>query len=452
MLTINPATGRPLQRYDPMSPEAVEARLARAEAAFARHHASTYADRARKLQRVADLLEARTRPLAEGMTREMGKPIRQAEAEVTKCAWVCRHYAEHAEALLRDEIIPTEAYKSYVTFQPLGPVLAVMPWNFPFWQVFRFAAPALMAGNVALLKHAPNVTGCALAIEVLFQEAGFEAGVFQVLLVPVERVARIIDDARVKAVTLTGSGRAGRAVGGQAGKALKPSVLELGGADPFIVLADADLERAVAVAVQARMQNNGQSCIAGKRFILEKPIAGAFTDAFVARMQALRMGDPMDPTTDLGPLARADLRDTLHAQVVRARQEGATLCTGGVLPDGPGFFYPPTVLADVRPGTVAFTEELFGPVASLITADDADHAVALANETPFGLGGSLFTANRVRGEALARRLDVGCAFVNEMVRSDPRLPFGGIKESGYGRELGSYGLRAFVNVKTVWVG
>jgi succinate-semialdehyde dehydrogenase/glutarate-semialdehyde dehydrogenase len=385
------------------------------------------------------------------MTQEMGKPIGQAEAEARKCAWVCRYYADQAEVMLRDEVVETEAMRSYVAFEPLGPVLAVMPWNFPFWQVFRFAAPALMAGNVGLLKHAANVTGCALRIEQVLREAGF-GDAFHALVIPAAAVARLLEDPRLKAATLTGSEGAGRAVGGRAGAMLKKTVLELGGADPFIVLADADLDRAVAVGVQARMQNNGQSCIAAKRFIVEKPIAEAYITRYVQQVEALRVGDPMDPATDVGPLARADLREEIDQQVQRARAQGARLRTGGHALERPGWFYAPTVLVDVQPGTVAFEEELFGPVAAFTVADDAEHALALANQTRFGLGGAIFTEDRRKGEALARRLEAGCAFVNGLVKSDPRLPFGGVKDSGYGRELAAFGIREFVNIKTVWIG
>jgi succinate-semialdehyde dehydrogenase/glutarate-semialdehyde dehydrogenase len=387
------------------------------------------------------------------MTREMGKPLAQARAEAEKCAWVCRYYADHAADFLADEPVETDAARSYVAYQPLGPVLAVMPWNFPFWQVFRFAAPALMAGNVGLLKHAGNVIGCALAIEEIFREAGFSEGAFQALAVRAEAVEGIIEDARVKAATLTGSGRAGSAVGSQAGKNIKPSVLELGGSDPFIVLGDADLEAAVETGVTARMQNNAQSCIAAKRFIVERGVLDEFTERFVEEMRGLTVGDPMAEDTDVGPLVSEDARERIHDQVERATQGGgATLALGGEkLDEREGFYYAPTVLTGVEPGTVAFEEEIFGPVASLVAADDPGHAVDLANDTRFGLGGSVFTEDREKGEDVARELEVGCAFVNEMVKSDPRLPFGGVKESGYGRELARFGIRAFVNVKTVWV-
>ena len=449
--TINPASGKPLHTYELFSEEDIERALAAASKAFLKHRESSIEMRAGKLLRLAGLLEEEKRRHAELMTQEMGKPIRQAVAEAEKCAWVCRYYAEHAEAFLADEFRQTEAAQSFVAYQPLGPILAVMPWNFPYWQVFRFAAPAVMAGNVGLLKHAKNVLACGDAIAGLFREAGFEEGVFQHLPIETNRVEGVIKDPRVRAVTLTGSEGAGRAVGRAAGEALKPAVLELGGSDAFIVLADADLERAVEIGVRARVQNNGESCIAAKRFILEKPISEVFTARFVAAMDALAVGDPMDEATDIGPLARADLRDEVHDQVQRAVHDGAEILCGGSVPSGPGFFYPPTVLANVREGSVAFEEEIFGPVASLVVAEDADEAVRLANASRFGLGGAVFTEDRNKGEAIARRLEVGCAFVNEMVKSHPNLPFGGMKDSGHGRELARHGMLEFVNVKTIWI-
>ena len=452
MLTsLNPATGHQIARYYVHADEEIDRRLDFATDAFAAHRASSFAERAAVMLRVAHLLESRNRELGEIMTREMGKPVRQATAEADKCAWACRYYAENAERFLADEHVETNGARTYVAYQPLGPILAIMPWNFPFWQVFRFAAPALMAGNVVLLKHASNVTGCALAIEDLLREAGFDRRQFQTLLVGSEKVSDIIADERVRAATLTGSVGAGRSVGRSSGEAIKPSVLELGGSDPFIVLEDADLDRAVEIGVRARMQNNGQSCIAAKRFIVEEPIWDEFTERFAERVEDLRVGDPMDDETDIGPLARGDLRDTIHDQVRRAVDDGARLITGGENLDRPGFFYLPAVLTDVEPGTVAFEEEIFGPVASLVRARDVDHAVELANDTQFGLGGAVFTRDRKKGEDVALRLEVGCAFVNEMVKSDVRLPFGGVKESGYGRELSVFGIREFVNIKTVWV-
>ncbi|MEM8556728.1 MAG: NAD-dependent succinate-semialdehyde dehydrogenase [Bacteroidota bacterium] len=450
--SIDPATGTILQTYDALSGEALEACLDRAVQAFEAHRATSFEERAAKLHHIADRLGRNARVHAETMTREMGKPVAQAEAEARKCAWVCRFYADRAADFLADEPRTVdEADRAFVAYEPLGPVLAVMPWNFPYWQVFRFAAPAVMAGNVGLLKHAENVQGCAQAIEALFLDAGFAEGVFQNLPIEVDAVKGVIEDARVRAVTLTGSERAGRAVASQAGQALKPTVLELGGSDPFIVLADADVDRTLDVAVQARMQNNGQSCIAAKRFILERPIADAFTERFVERVAALTLGDPMDGGTDLGPMAREDLRDGLHDQVWRTVAQGATLRTGGTVPDRPGFFYPATVLSDVTEGMVPFEEELFGPVAAIIVAEDADDAVRLANATRFGLSSAVFTEDRAKGEAIARRLRAGGAFVNQMSQSHPHLPFGGIGDSGYGRELGREGIRAFVNAKTIWI-
>ncbi len=448
--TVNPATGEELASYAYHSASETERILQRADEAFRHHRATTFAERAGAMRRVADLLEDRKQELGELMTREMGKPLAEAVAEAEKCAWGCRYYAEHAEAQLADEPVETEASRSLIVYQPLGAIAAVMPWNFPFWQVFRFAAPNLMAGNVGVLKHAENVQGCAEAMERLFREAGFAPGVFQNLRVPHDRFEAVIADRRVCGVTLTGSVAAGRAVASAAGRHLKPSVLELGGSDAFIVLRDADLDRAVEVGVKSRVQNNGQSCIAAKRFILEQPIADAFTERFVRAMEKLRVGDPM-AATDLGPLARRDLRDQVHDQVVRAVAGGTSLLTGGTVPGRDGFYYPPTVLGDVRRGTVAFEEEIFGPVASLITAADVDEAVELANDTVFGLGGAVFTEDVQKGEAVARRLACGCAFVNEMVKSHPRLPFGGVKDSGYGRELSDLGIRAFVNAKALWV-
>ena len=440
-----------MARYDELTDAALDANLQRAADAFVAHRRTALAERSERLRAAADILEDRAEAFGRLMTQEMGKPLAQATAEAEKCAWVCRYYAGNGPDMLRPQVVQTDASKSYVAYQPLGPVLAVMPWNFPFWQVFRFAAPALMAGNVGLLKHAANVTGCALQIEQIFQEAGFIEGAFQTLVVSSDRVAGIIADDRVKGATVTGSEGAGQAVGGAAGKAIKPSVLELGGSDPFIVLADAELTEALDAGVASRMQNNAQSCIAAKRFIVEAPVYDAFVEGFTERMSQLTVGDPMAEDTDIGPLARPDLRDEVHDQVERAVADGATLRAGGHALGGPGYFYAPTVLTDVTPGTVAFEEEIFGPVAAIVKADDVNHAVQLANDTPFGLGGAVFTTDLEQGEAVALRLECGCAFVNGMVKSDPRLPFGGIKTSGYGRELSRFGVHAFVNVKTVWI-
>lgn len=452
LTSINPATGETIEEYDELTASEIDERVGRAAAAFKQHRQTSFADRAEKMRKAGDILENRADEWGQIMTAEMGKPIAQATGEARKCAWVCRYYADHAEDFLADEAVETDASKSYIAYQPLGPVLAVMPWNFPLWQVFRFAAPALMAGNVGLLKHASNVSGSALAIEQILREAGFDNDEFQTLLISSDPIARLLSDPRVKAATLTGSEGAGRAVGGQAGERIKPSVLELGGSDPFIVLADADLDKAVEIGVKARMQNNGQSCIAAKRFIVEEAIAEKYTARFVEAMEAQQVGNPMEENTDLGPLAREDLRDDIHDQVERALQDGATLLTGGHKLDRAGFYYAPTVLGNVKPGTVAFEEEIFGPVASIITANDVDHAIELANDTSFGLGGAVFTEDKQKGEDVALRLEVGCAFVNGMVASDPRLPFGGVKESGYGRELSHHGIREFVNIKTVWIG
>ncbi len=449
--SVNPATGAELEQYPSLSSDELETRLDRAQSGFEVNRDRSLAERAARLERAADLLENRAREYGELMTREMGKPVSQAQAEAEKCAWVCRYYAENGADFLANEPVETPAQTSYVAYEPLGPVLAVMPWNFPFWQLFRFGAPALMAGNSVLLKHAPNVPECALAIEKLFQDAGFQEGEFQTLLIGEDAVGTVLEDRRVRAATLTGSVGAGKAVAQQAAAQVKPTVLELGGSDPFIVCEDADLEAAASVGCTARMQNNGQSCIAAKRFIVVEGVADDFTDRFIEEVEALDVGDPQDSLTDVGPIARADLRDEIHDQVERAVGQGALAAVGGHTLDRDGFYYAPTVLTGVEPGTVAFEEEIFGPVASFVIADDEEHAVALANDTRFGLGGSIFTEDREKGERMARALEVGCAFVNEMTKSDPRVPFGGIKDSGYGRELSRHGIREFVNVKTVWI-
>lgn len=449
--SVNPATGTEIEQYVVHSSDEVETRLDRAESAFRANRQRSFDARARRLEKAADLLENRADEYGALMTREMGKPIDQAEGEAQKCAWVCRYYAEHGADFLADEAVETDAQTSYVAYEPLGPILAVMPWNYPFWQVFRFGAPALMAGNSILLKHAPNVQGCAQAIEEVLRDAGFGDHELQTLLVDEETVGDVIEDRRVRGATLTGSVGAGKAVARQAAAQVKPTVLELGGSDPFIVCEDADLDAAASVGCTARMQNNGQSCIAAKRFIVERAVADAFTEQLMAQVEALEVGDPTDTHTDIGPMAREDLRGEVHDQVERAIGEGAVAAVGGHTLERDGFYYAPTVLTDVEPGTVAFEEEIFGPVASVVVADDAEHAVALANDTRFGLGGSIFTEDREKGERMARELEVGCAFVNEMTKSDPRLPFGGIKDSGYGRELSHHGITEFVNAKTVWV-
>jgi succinate-semialdehyde dehydrogenase/glutarate-semialdehyde dehydrogenase len=446
--TKNPATGQVIRTFDALSDPEIDARLQRAIEAFRTYRNVAFAARGRMMNAAARLLEEGRRDYARTMTLEMGKPIGAAVQEVEKCARACRFYAEHAERLLADDP-PSEPGRSFVKYQPLGPVLAVMPWNFPFWQVFRFAAPGLMAGNVCVLKHASNVPQCALAIEDVFRRAGFPDGAFQTLLVGSDKVARIIDDPRVAAVTLTGSVEAGRSVAAAAGRRIKKSVLELGGSDPFIVMPSCDLPQTVATAVQARVVNNGQSCIAAKRFIVHERIAGEFERRFVERMRSLKVGDPMDESTDVGPLATEDVLQGLEDQVRRTVEAGARVLCGGKRLDGPGFFYSPTVLADVPKGTPARDEELFGPVATLFRARDIDQAIEIANDTRFGLGASLWSDDERERALFVDRIEAGMAFINGMVASDPRIPFGGVKDSGFGRELSVNGIREFVNIKTV---
>jgi succinate-semialdehyde dehydrogenase / glutarate-semialdehyde dehydrogenase len=448
---VNPATGETIKTYDEMTPQQAAAAVEEAHAAWKSWRTTPFSERARPMKKAAGILRERKEELARLMALEMGKPFKQGIAEAEKCALGCDYYAEHAEAHLAPEIIKTEATKSYVAFEPLGVVLAVMPWNFPFWQVFRFAAPALMAGNTGVLKHASNVPGCAMAIEDVFVQAGFPKGVFRTLLIGSRQVKAVIEHSLVRAVTLTGSTPAGKAVAAQAGAALKKTVLELGGSDPYIILEDADLDHAVNTCATSRLINSGQSCVNAKRFIVVEPLAAAFTEKFVAAMKARRMGDPLAEDTEIGPQARPDLRDELHKQVVDSIAKGARLLLGGEIPPGNGSFYPPTVLAGVRPGMPAYEEELFGPVASILAARDEADAVRIANDSIFGLGAAVFTRDVARGERVARELEAGCTFVNTLVASDPRLPFGGIKESGYGRELGTYGIKEFVNLKTVYI-
>lgn len=449
--SINPATGEVLERFEETSPAALDRILEHADAASRAWCRRPVAERAEPLRVAARLLRERKTAYARTMALEMGKPLPQGEAEAEKCAWACDYYAEQAELLLADERRETDASRSYVRFAAIGPVLAIMPWNFPFWQVFRFAAPALVAGNAGLLKHAPNVSRCALEIEEVMRDAGFPDGLFRAVFLPTERAGAVIADARVRAVTLTGSDRAGSQVAEQAGRHLKKTVLELGGSDPFIVLEDADLPQAAKAAAEARLINSGQSCIAAKRFIVAERVADRFLEPFAAEMRARRVGDPLDRATQIGPQARLDLRASLHRQVEDSVKRGARVILGGALPDGPGAFYPPTVLVAVAPGMPAFDQETFGPVAAVIRAKDEADAVRLANASAYGLGAAVWTGDPARGERMARDLEVGSVFVNGLVKSDPRLPFGGVKRSGYGRELSEYGLREFVNIQTVWV-
>ncbi len=451
--TINPATGETLKTFEPLTAAEIEAALERSQQAFEQYRHTPIAQRSQWLQATAEILEQKQEQFGQLMTLEMGKPLKGAIAEVKKCAGVCRYYAEHAAEFLADVPAKTDASYSFVRYQPLGAILAVMPWNFPFWQVFRFAAPALMAGNVGLLKHASNVPQCALAIAEIIQSSGFPEGVFQTLLVGSERVADLIADERVKAATLTGSEPAGASLAAAAGKQIKKTVLELGGSDPFIVLESADLEAAVATATAARMLNvNGQSCIAAKRFVVVDAIAEKFEKHLVEKFEALVVGDPMLSDTDLGPLATPNMLKTLDQQVQECVKSGARVLTGGQpLLERPGNFYPPTILTDIPEHSPAQQEEFFGPVALLFRVSDINAAIQLANATPFGLGASAWTKDERERERLIEELEAGAVFINGMVKSDPRLPFGGIKRSGYGRELGTQGIHEFVNVKTVWV-
>lgn len=452
IMSVNPATGETIKVYTEHTEAEVKTIVTQADQAFAGWRRISVSERAAKMKAAAGLLRKHQEAYAKLAAQEMGKPLPQGRSEIEKCALGCEYYAEQAERFLSPEPVQTDAAKSYVAFEPLGIVLAIMPWNFPFWQVFRFAAPALMAGNAALLKHAANVPGCALAIEEVFRQAGFPNGLFRTLLIGSDRVGSLIDHPLIKAVTLTGSTPAGKAVASRAGAALKKTVLELGGSDPYIVLEDADLEQAAQTCVNSRLVNTGQSCIAAKRFIVVEPVRRRFEELFVRAMRSKRMGDPLQEETELGPLARRDLRDGLHQQVERSVAKGAKLLLGGHIPDGPGAFYPPTVLTDVKKGVPIYEEETFGPVAAIIPVKDEAEAIRTANDTSFGLGAAVFTKDRARGEQIAATgLQAGSCFVNALVRSDPRLPFGGIKESGYGRELSSFGIREFVNIKTVYV-
>ncbi|NEQ76274.1 MAG: NAD-dependent succinate-semialdehyde dehydrogenase [Okeania sp. SIO2C9] len=450
--TINPATGETLKTFEPITDAQIETKLELAITTFRQYRQIPMTQRGEWLLAAADILEKNAEKFAKIMTMEMGKTLSGAIAEAKKCALVCRYYAENAAKFLADVPAQTDASKSFVRYQALGPVLAVMPWNFPFWQVFRFAAPALMAGNVGLLKHASNVPQCALAIEEIFKEAGFPEGVFQTLLIGSNEVAGIMADDRVKAGTLTGSEPAGMALAAIAGQSIKKTVLELGGSDPFIVLESANLEQAVSTAVTARMLNNGQSCIAAKRFILAETIAEEFQQRLVEKFEALKVGDPMLPDTDIGPLATPSILQELNYQVEVSVEKGAKVLTGGhLLSDSPGNFYPPTILAEIPVDSPAYEEEFFGPVALIFRVTNIDEAIELANNSPFGLGASAWTTDTAQTDRLISELEAGAVFINGLVKSDPRLPFGGIKRSGYGRELSKEGILEFVNIKTVWV-
>jgi succinate-semialdehyde dehydrogenase/glutarate-semialdehyde dehydrogenase len=450
--TINPTTGETLRTFEPLGEGEIEEKLQRSVEAFRRNRRRSFPERASRMRKTAEVLEHRQNEFGRLMTLEMGKPIKAAMAEAKKCALACRYYADHAQEFLADEPVPTEAEASFIRYEPIGPVLAVMPWNFPFWQVFRFAAPALMAGNVGLLKHASNVPQCALAIEQAFVEAGFDAGEFQTLLITSEQVQRVLEDDRVKAATLTGSEPAGASVASIAAKRIKKSVLELGGSDPFIVMPSANLAQAVKIGVQARIVNNGQSCIAAKRFIIHRDIADEFEKRFVDAMNSLKIGDPLEETTDIGPLATPQIVTDIDKQVQRSVAAGARLLTGGKRVGRRGNFYAPTVLSNIPSHAPAAREETFGPVASMFRVKDAAEAIAVANNTTFGLGASVWTSDREEANRFIDGIESGQVFVNAMVASDPRVPFGGVKHSGFGRELGVYGIREFVNIKTVWIG
>ena len=448
---INPATGTKLNDVPAITWSETERAIQSAHEAFLAWRHVSFADRATPMKEAGQILRSRSDKLAKLMTDEMGKTLKDGRDEVEKCAFGCDYYAENAARFLaREPVDMGDKSEAFVTYNPLGVVLAIMPWNFPFWQVFRFASPGLMAGNACVLKHAANVPGCAIAIEEIFRDAGFPPNLFRNLLIDVPVIGDVIKHELIAAVTLTGSVRAGKSVAEKAGAALKKCVLELGGSDAYVVLGDADIELAADVSAAGRLVNNGQSCIAAKRFVVVDAVRSAFETAFVAAMKRRRMGDPTDPGIDLGPMARIDLRDELHRQVQSSLEKGARLLLGGEIPARPGAFYPPTVLTDVGPGMAAYTEELFGPVASIIPARDDEHAISIANDSEFGLGSAVFTRDRARGIAIAAdRLEAGASFVNTNVRSDPRLPFGGIKSSGYGRELSHFGIREFVNIKAV---
>ncbi len=450
--SINPATEEEIKAYEEMDLDQVSKIISSADRDYCEWRRSSFSTRSQMMKKAGDLLREDKEKYSRLMTEEMGKPIVQSRSEVEKCAWLCDYFAENGEEFLKDKIIESDASKSFVTFQPLGVVLAVMPWNFPYWQVFRFAVPGLMAGNAGVLKHASNVTGCALAIEEVFREAGFPENLFRTLIVSSKKMDKVIEIEKIRAVTLTGSVPAGKAVASKAGSLIKKTVLELGGSDPYVVLEDADLDAAADTCVTSRLINGGQSCIAAKRFIIVEEVYDKFRDLFVEKMKAKKMGDPFDESNDLGPQARENLRDDLHDQIKKSVEIGAKLVLGGEIPDRKGAYYPPTVLENVGQGMPAYDDELFGPAASLIRAKDEIEAVRIANDSVFGLGAAVFTNDVKRGEKIAREeLNAGNCFVNAFVKSDPRLPFGGVKESGYGRELSWFGIHEFVNIKTVYV-
>lgn len=452
MKSINPATREVVFSFEALSDKGLEKIIHSVGKTWHQWRATSFLTRLQLMQNLGSLLKAKRGELARIISLEMGKVFSESLAEIDKCALVCDYYAENAESFLQPENIPTEATQSFACFQPLGTILAVMPWNFPFWQVFRFLAPALMAGNTAVLKHASNVPGCAVAIEELIREAGFPENVFRTLLIGGDKVEKAIQHPVIKAVTLTGSTPAGKAVAAAAGGVLKKCVLELGGSDPYIISADADLEETARICAKARLMNAGQSCIGAKRFIVEEKVYSRFLEYFTHNMNAANFGDPFDEETTIGPLARFDLRDELHRQVLASVKQGAEVILGGEIPGGKGAYYPPTILENVRPGMAAYNEELFGPVASVIRVKNLDEAIKVANDTPYGLGAAIFTGDPEKGKFIAEyKLDAGCCFVNDFVKSDPRLPFGGIKGSGFGRELSLYGIREFVNIKTVVV-
>lgn len=450
--SINPANDEEIKSYPVMNDKEISKIISLSNDDYQNWKETDFSERSIRMKRAGQILRKSKEALGKLMTIEMGKPILQSESEIEKCAWVCDYFAENAEKFLEDEIIATDASKSFVTYKPLGVVLAVMPWNFPFWQVFRFAAPNLMAGNAGVLKHSSNVTGCALAIEDIFREAGFPENIFRTLVLPSQRIKEVIQNKNIKAVTITGSVAAGKSVAALAGEVLKKTVLELGGSDPYLVLGDANLEQAAGTCVTSRLINGGQSCIAAKRFIVVEEVYKEFEALFIQKMKNKKMGDPLDTANDLGPQARTDLRNELHEQVQRSIDQGAKLLLGGYIPDMKGAYYPPTILAEIKPGMPAYNEELFGPVAALIRVKNEEEAIRIANDSEFGLGAAVFTSDLKRGEKIAKeKIHSGSCFVNDFVKSDPRLPFGGIKESGYGRELSSFGIKEFMNIKTVYI-